>query len=122
MVDEGAELLKLDLAPNDFCGVVVDVRRSNGEPTGSRPSSTSASAWGGTGSGPVPSRSSRGRPQWRAGLVFDTSSLLGHNQRVRNLRAGEGDLLLGWRQEHAQATEVDASKKEILRACLCRWK
>jgi hypothetical protein len=25
-VDEGAELLQLDLAPNDFRGVVVDVR------------------------------------------------------------------------------------------------
>jgi hypothetical protein len=41
MVDEGVQLLELDLAPNDFRGVVVDVRPSDREPTGPRPSSTS---------------------------------------------------------------------------------
>ena len=48
----------------------------------------------------------------------------GHTQWVRNLRAvGEGELLLGRRREHFQATEIaDNDKEEILRAYLRRWK
>jgi deazaflavin-dependent oxidoreductase (nitroreductase family) len=48
----------------------------------------------------------------------------GHTQWVRNLRAaGEGDLLLGRRRQHFQATEIaDTDKEEILRAYLRRWK
>ncbi len=48
----------------------------------------------------------------------------GHTQWVRNLRAaGEGYLMLGRRREHFSASEVDdATKGEILRAYLRRWK
>jgi len=61
-------------------------------------------------------------------LTFDGSRYLvaprGHTQWVRNLRAaGEGDLVLGRRREHFEATEVaDDEKVDVLRAYLRRWK
>jgi deazaflavin-dependent oxidoreductase (nitroreductase family) len=61
-------------------------------------------------------------------LTFDGTTYLvaprGNTQWVRNLRvAGEGDLLLGRKRRHFEASEVpDAEKEPILRAYLDRWK
>jgi deazaflavin-dependent oxidoreductase (nitroreductase family) len=61
-------------------------------------------------------------------LTLDGTTYLvaprGHTQWVRNLRvAGKGDLLLGRRRQHFDASEVpDAEKEPILRAYLDRWK
>ena len=61
-------------------------------------------------------------------LTLDGTTYLvaprGHTQWVRNLRvAGEGDLLLGRKRQHFDASEIpDAEKERILRAYLDRWK